>query len=169
MKDLVYSKFIEAIAGSLAFAFNVHSVPSNHDLISPHFKFSELYSSEEASRIGLQNCPDSFTFRHLTRKLPVSIRSLADYDLYVRKNLAYMVHYVLEPLRVRFGRIRINSGFRCLSVNELLDGSSEYSYHMFGRAADIFPLDASIEALCCVLDSWNVKYIKYNTFIHVQI
>ena len=52
-------------------------------------------------------------------------------------NLAYLCHMVLQPLRDRFGPIRINSGYRSPELNEAVGGVSN-SQHMRGEAADIY-------------------------------
>ena len=52
-------------------------------------------------------------------------------------NLAYLCHMVLQPLRDRFGPIRINSGYRCPELNEAVGGVKN-SQHMKGEAADIY-------------------------------
>jgi hypothetical protein len=44
---------------------------------------------------------------------------------------------VLQPLRDRFGPIRINSGYRCPELNEAV-GGVQSSQHMRGEAADIY-------------------------------
>jgi len=51
-------------------------------------------------------------------------------------NLAYLCHMVLQPLRDRFGPIRINSGYRCPELNGAVGGVKN-SQHMRGEAADI--------------------------------
>ena len=52
-------------------------------------------------------------------------------------NLAYLCHTVLQPLRDRFGPIRINSGYRCPELNEAVGGVAN-SHHLRGEAADIY-------------------------------
>lgn len=52
--------------------------------------------------------------------------------------------YLLEPVRKRWGRIRVTSAFRSPAVNERVGGSST-SQHTKGEAADIVPLDAGID------------------------
>ena len=51
-------------------------------------------------------------------------------------NLAYLCHMVLQPLRDKFGPIRINSGYRCPELNDAVGGVKN-SQHMRGEAADI--------------------------------
>lgn len=46
----------------------------------------------------------------------------------------------LEPIRLKFGPIRINSGYRCPTLNTAIGGAKE-SAHKYGCAADLIPLD----------------------------
>jgi uncharacterized protein YcbK (DUF882 family) len=50
--------------------------------------------------------------------------------------LLYLCQYILQPIRDRFGRIDVNSGYRSKGVN-LAIGGSETSQHCKGEAADI--------------------------------
>ena len=43
---------------------------------------------------------------------------------------------VLEPIRRRFGVLRITSGYRCQELNKAV-GGAQYSQHIRGEAADI--------------------------------
>ena len=80
-----------------------------------HFTIEELYASETAKRLGIDNKPT-------TQKLI---------------NLVYLAAYVLEPLRVAMGRpIRISSGYRCERLNKAVGGVYN-SQHLKGQAADI--------------------------------
>ena len=53
--------------------------------------------------------------------------------------LQVLCEQFLEPVRNQFGAIRVNSGYRCPELNKSIGGSLNSS-HMFGCAADIFPL-----------------------------
>ncbi|MBI5827668.1 MAG: peptidase M15 [Deltaproteobacteria bacterium] len=66
--------------------------------------------------------------------------------------LAELALHILQPIRERWGRIRITSGFRSPSVNSAVGGVST-SQHCFGEAADFAPLDAPIDEVF----SWIVK------------
>ena len=50
---------------------------------------------------------------------------------------------ILQPLRDELGQIDINSGYRSLTLNRFLPGSSKTSQHMIGEAADISSLHHS--------------------------
>lgn len=53
-------------------------------------------------------------------------------------NLVYLCAVVLEPLRKMLGHpVRINSGYRSVRLNKEVGGVPN-SYHLTGRAADIF-------------------------------
>jgi zinc D-Ala-D-Ala carboxypeptidase len=84
---------------------------------APNFQYKEFVKSQTALRRGIKNEPNEEQWRAI-EKLAVN---------------------VLQPVRDRFGRIRITSGFRsvelCLAV-----GSSKYSNHARGQAADIEPV-----------------------------
>lgn len=82
--------------------------------LSRHFRLSEFTRSATAIRYGIDNEPDVETVE--------ALQSLC-------------IH-VLEPLRERFGVIRITSGYRSLKVNERV-GGSRTSQHLLGEAADI--------------------------------
>lgn len=53
------------------------------------------------------------------------------------KNLELLVEHILDPLREKYGKpIRVNSGYRCLALNNAINGSKT-SQHLKGLAADI--------------------------------
>jgi hypothetical protein len=82
--------------------------------LSQHFTLGELCKSYLALRHGIDNtCPD---------ELVESLRLLC-------------VH-ALEPIRKQWGPVRVNSGFRCWKLNELVGGRPD-SQHLRGEAADI--------------------------------
>lgn len=82
--------------------------------LSRHFMLSEFTRSATAIRYGIDNTPDAD-----------SVAALQDLCI-----------NVLEPLRMRFGVIRITSGYRCLKLNQMV-GGSRTSQHLMGEAADI--------------------------------
>lgn len=82
--------------------------------LSRHFRLSEFTRSATAIRYGIDNQPD--------------VESI--------EALQSLCINVLEPLRMRFGVIRITSGYRCLQLNERV-GGSRTSQHLLGEAADI--------------------------------
>ena len=84
--------------------------------LSNNFRLSEFTRSDTAKRLGIENeCS--------------SVEQVL--------NLAYLCHMVLQPLRDKFGPIRITSGYRCPELNHAVGGASN-SKHMRGEAADIY-------------------------------
>ena len=82
--------------------------------LSEHFKLSEFTQSGIARRHKVKNVPGP---REVERLRFLCVKSL-------------------EPMRRRFGVIRITSGFRCKKLNALVGGSPT-SQHVLGEAADI--------------------------------
>ena len=80
-----------------------------------HFTIEELYASDTAKRLGINNKPD--------------IQQVI--------NLVYLAAYVLEPLReVMDEPIKIGSGFRCQKLNKAVGGVYN-SQHLKGQAVDL--------------------------------
>ena len=82
--------------------------------LTEHFNLREFVISAAAVRRGIDNTPPA----DAVGRLEVLCRE------------------VLEPLRRRFGVIRITSGYRCPQVNKLVGGVPT-SQHVRGEAADI--------------------------------
>ena len=83
--------------------------------ITMHFTIEEMYASDMAKRLGIDNKP--------------SIQKMI--------NLVYLCAFVLEPLRVAMGKpIKISSGYRCEKLNKAVGGVYN-SQHLKGQAADI--------------------------------
>ena len=61
-------------------------------------------------------------------------------------NSVELVKYILQPLRNKFGRLDINSGFRCEELNKAVKGSVT-SDHMTGSAADIVSDSHSVKEM----------------------
>jgi len=92
---------------------NLRDAPVSR-MLSEHFSLRELCTSGTAVRLGIRNRPD---------EVAVS-------------RLQLLCEHVLEPLRCRFGVIRITSGYRCPQLNRAVGGSPR-SQHLRGEAADI--------------------------------
>jgi hypothetical protein len=87
-----------------------------------HFTIEELYASDTAKRLGINNKPD--------------IQQVI--------NLVYLAAYVLETLRDVMGEpIKIGSGFRCQKLNKAVGGVYN-SQHLKGQAVDLC-IDGDIE------------------------
>lgn len=83
--------------------------------VTMHFTIEEMYASDTARRLGIDNKPT-------TQKMI---------------NLVYLCAYVLEPLRVAMGEpINIGSGYRCEKLNKAVGGVYN-SQHLKGQAADL--------------------------------
>lgn len=82
--------------------------------LSEHFRLEEFVRSGTAISCGIDNLPSEREVENLRR----------------------LCREVLEPLRRRFGVIRITSGYRCQRLNRMVGGVSN-SRHLQGRAADI--------------------------------
>lgn len=83
--------------------------------VTQHFTIEEMYRSDTAKRLGIDNKPG-------TQQMI---------------NLVYLCAYVLEPLRVAMGEpIKIGSGFRCQQLNKAVGGVYT-SQHCKGQAADL--------------------------------
>lgn len=82
--------------------------------LSEHFRLSEFVDSGTARQLHIDNTPE-----------PIHV-----------ERLRLLCLHVLEPLRRRFGVIRITSGYRCERLNEAVGGVSR-SQHLLGEAADL--------------------------------
>jgi len=98
---------------------------------APNFRYREFVKSDVALRYDIKNEPDENQWRCI-EKIAVNI---------------------LQPVRRKFGRIRITSGFRsvelCLKI-----GSTSSSNHARGQAVDFEPLKFGI-TLCEVIEWIN--------------
>lgn len=83
-------------------------------MLSEHFSLSEMTLSGTAIRRGITNTPGKKEI----------------------ENLRALCLTVLEPLRRRYGRIIITSGYRCRQLNRAV-GGVKGSQHLLGEAADI--------------------------------
>ena len=83
--------------------------------ITEHFTLEELYRSQTATKLGINNKPSAQQ----------------------QINLTYLAEHILEPLRVAMNEpIPIGSGFRCQQLNKAVGGVYN-SQHMKGQAADL--------------------------------
>lgn len=87
----------------------------SEEKLTPHFTLREMTISGTAIKYGWNNEP----------------------MIHEVENLRQLCINVLEPLRKKFGIIRITSGFRCKAVNTAVGGARN-SQHIFGQAADIY-------------------------------
>ena len=81
--------------------------------LSPHFELWEFVESDTARRHNIGNEPNAKTI----------------------EALRLVCGAVLEPTRLKFGTIRIVSGYRCAELNKLVGGAVR-SQHTKGQAVD---------------------------------
>lgn len=93
-------------------------------MLSPHFRLREFVTSYTAVRKGIDNTPPPF----------------------IVDRLKLLCERVLEPIRDHYGMVHINSGYRCLALNEAVGGVASSS-HLKGEAADIEIPDVANEDL----------------------
>jgi uncharacterized protein YcbK (DUF882 family) len=91
------------------------------DMLTPHFSLREMTVSGSAIAHNISNKASKE----------------------VEERLKDLCENVLEPLRKRFGKIRITSGYRCEELNKLVGGVPS-SQHMKGEAADIHISDLEV-------------------------
>lgn len=102
--------------------------------LSANFSLHELTKSDTAIRHGIDNTP----------------------SMQVIENLQDLVDNVLQPLRDKFGAIRVTSGYRSPAVNKAIGGSST-SDHTLGYAADFEVLGMDNRELALYIRN-NLKY-----------
>ena len=81
--------------------------------LSANFSLGELTKSETAIRKGIDNSADEIVIAHLQA----------------------LVDSVLQPVRDKFGSVRVTSGYRSPLLNSSI-GGSKTSHHCYGFAAD---------------------------------
>lgn len=108
--------------------------------LSPHFTLTEFTRSDVARRLGIDNS--------------------APLDCIER--MKALCGAILEPAWHQFGVIRINSGYRCLALNQAIRGSKT-SQHMRGEAADIEAVDTAISNYD--LAKWIADNCRYDQII----
>lgn len=90
------------------------------------------------------------------------------------EKLQWLAEAILQPIRDRFGPIKITSGFRTPEVNLAAGSKTPYSQHIKGEAADLIPQ----EALLTTVFDWIVKesglafgqcIIEKGIWIHISL
>lgn len=118
--------------------------------ITLNFKLEEFTYSETAIKHKIDNTPNSE---------------------FVINNIKELCLNVLQPLRDKIGKsIHINSGYRCLKVNELVGGVPT-SQHVFGQAVDIKVEDIKPYELAKTVIELNLPFdqmVLYNNFLHIS-
>ena len=65
-------------------------------------------------------------------------------DVEEEEKLLYLANFILQPIRDRWGKIHINSGYRSPAVNQRV-GGADTSQHCYGEAADFISLEAPLK------------------------
>lgn len=105
-----------------------------------NFTYGEFVKSDVAIRYGLKNIPTEEQWKKIEK----------------------LATRVIQPIRNKFGQIRITSGFRSVDLC-LLIKSSHKSNHTKGEAADIEPYNPSIPLLDIV--KWIYNNLEFRTLI----
>ena len=118
---------------------------NSNDQISMNFTYSEFTASKIAEGF------------HIDNSIPSE---------YVKQNIHALVTLLLQPLRDACGHpLKVNSGYRCKKLNDLVGGSKN-SQHTKGQAAS----DAPIRLARIVIDRRLDfdQMILYPNFIHLS-
>ena len=91
---------------------------------APNFTYGEVVSSMTAVRAGIANIPSESEW----------------------KRAEDFARDILQPLRMKYGRINVNSWYRCKKLNDKVE-SSDASYHRTGGGADLDPEEVTLMAL----------------------
>ena len=111
--------------------------------LSPNFTWGEMTdTSRDAFRD--QNRREAETFKHSLEALCLTL---------------------LEPIRAKFGPLRVNSGFRGPSLNMAVKGSKA-SQHMQGQACDFVPASAKVSLLTVIKWIRNDSGLRWGQLIH---
>jgi len=115
---------------------------------APNFKYKEFVKSDTATRLGIVNTPNKEQWQNIER-LAVN---------------------VLQPIRDKFGSIRITSGFRseelCIAVGSfsMVNGKRIVtSNHARGEASDIEPATRGVTLMDVV--EWAYNNLEFRTII----
>lgn len=85
------------------------------------------------------NLSEHFSLEELTITQHREIDNSPTPEIVVR--LSVLATSFLEPIRAKWGRLMVTSGYRSPALNAAIGGSSKTSAHMLGCAADLIPLD----------------------------
>ncbi len=115
--------------------------------VGKYWTWEELMVSTKARELGLDNTP----------------------PLWARRNLAWMVRHVLDPLRERYGHdaVRVNSAYRSPAVNRAVGGVKN-SLHIGGLAVDLAGEFLREPAAVERLRATDLKVIVYPRHVHVE-
>ena len=107
---------------------------------APNFKYRDFVKSNTALRLTIINIPNEEQWQRIEE----------------------LAVFFLQPIRNRFGRIRVSSGFRSIELCEKI-GSNKYSNHAKGQAVDFEPMESGV-SLIEVME-WIVDNLEYRELI----
>ena len=107
---------------------------------APNFIYREFVKSDTAIRLGIDNTPNEEHW----------------------KCIEILASRVLQPIRNRFGRIQITSGYRSVKLCKAI-GSSSNSNHTRGQAADIEPYSPNVSLVSII--EFIVNELDFRTVI----
>lgn len=129
---------LAAIARKLELVGSSPDLAADPERLAPNFTLAELVHSDTAVKRGLPNVPDAAAVA----------------------NLRLLAQRVLQPIRDRFGPVRITSGYRSPAVNRAVGGAST-SQHTTGQAADFSVAGASQDQV----RQWIVANLPFDQLI----
>ena len=115
----------------------------------------------------------NFTLAEMTRtgQSALAVKNANEAHPYIPA-LTALCTTILEPIRARFGPVKVNSGFRGPAVNAAVGGSAT-SQHSKGEAADIVCPGASLdEVMSWIVNESGIKYgqvIREPSWLHVSL
>lgn len=80
---------------------------------------------------------------------------LTHFDEQALNRIIALNNNLMQPIRDRWGRVKINSGYRSVRKNRAVDGSST-SWHLYGAAADFYTPDANLFEVWCWVQQWTL-------------
>ncbi len=113
--------------------------------LTEHFSLEEMYYSDTALAMNINNKPNAQETAHLKE----------------------LCEKILEPLRVGIGfPIIVNSGYRGPKLNAAIPGSSKTSAHQYGYAVDVVcPKYGNAKEFC----KYVVKFLNDNKIAFDQV
>lgn len=109
-----------------------------YERVAPNFILKEFLSSYTAERLGIKNVPNE--------------GQLA--------NIRLVANKIAQPVRDKFGRTTINSGFRSTALNQAI-GGAKTSQHMKGEAIDFECPEHSNQAVAL----WISQNLEFDQLI----
>ena len=114
-----------------------------------------------------------FTLAEMTRtgQTALAVKNANEAHPYIPA-LTALCSTILEPIRARFGPVKVNSGFRGPAVNAAVGGSAT-SQHSKGEAADIVCPATDLDTLMrWIVDESGIDYgqiIREPGWVHISL